>query len=181
MAVTVRTMLERLPEARTLSRAERKRAIAQTTTLNLAPGEVLFAQGAPPERMALLLSGSLLVTTASSEGAIITLGRVNPGEVIGEMGMLDTAPRSATVTCERQAVLLSLDHERFQQLDREADPILVWMLEIASRSMARRIGAMNDRIAAAAVDARELHQLPGRTDRRRGGLLGWLESLRSKL
>ena len=130
--------------------------------------------------MALLLEGSLVVTTTTADGVTLPLGRVLPGEVIGEMGLLDGAPRSATVTCEREATLLILDRERFEELERQADTVLVWLLNIAARGMARRIGVMSERIASAAVDPEALHTLPGLAGRRPQSLWAWLSSLGSK-
>lgn len=180
MAASVRTLLDRLPEARSLSRRERARALQLLTPTKLLPGAVLYAQDDAPQQLALLLTGSMVVTTATSDGAELALGRVGPGEVIGEMGLLDGAPRSATVTCERPATLLTLDRGGFEELEATADPVLVWLLDIAARGMARRIGAMSERIAAVALDAQLLHHLPAASAQRSLGLWAWLDALRGR-
>lgn len=174
MPASARTLLERLPQARRLDRRQRRRVLHLLVQEQLEQGQQLYTQGDPPQQMALLLSGSLLVSAHSNEGNQLPLGRVGPGEVIGEMGMLDGAPRSATVRCERTAVLLTLDRGRYELLLSQADPVLVWLLEIAARGMAERIGAMNERLAAAATDPDRLRNLPGSEDHRSRRFWAWL-------
>jgi CRP-like cAMP-binding protein len=136
-------------------------------SLKLEPGEVLYTQGDAPQHMGLLLDGSLLVSTQAPDASELVLARVVPGQVIGEMGLLDAAPRSATVRCDHSATLLVLDQTRFEQLLESADP----------RGMAERIGQMNTRIAEAAVDPGALEGdvvTPGSPS---GGLRAWLQCL----
>jgi CRP-like cAMP-binding protein len=146
-------------------------------SLKLEPGEVLYTQGDAPQHMGLLLDGSLLVSTQAPDASELVLARVVPGQVIGEMGLLDAAPRSATVRCDHSATLLVLDQTRFEQLLESADPLLLWLLDIAARGMAERIGQMNTRIAEAAVDPGALEGdvvTPGSPS---GGLRAWLQCL----
>jgi CRP/FNR family cyclic AMP-dependent transcriptional regulator len=171
MPTSTRTLLERLPQARSLDRRQRRRALQLLEPLSLVAGERLYTQGEPPQQMALLLSGALLVTAMTPDGDTIPLGAVAPGEVIGEMGLLEGAPRSATVSCEEDAVLLTLDMARYELMYAQADPVLVWLLELAARGMAARISAMSERLAAAASDPKQLRRLPSAA--RQGPLRFW--------
>ena len=76
-------------------------------------GEVLFRQGDPSDVAIEILSGSAEVLRHAGDDAIV-LGTVHAGEFVGEMGVLDGQPRSATVRAasavdaeliERQAFL----------------------------------------------------------------------------
>jgi CRP-like cAMP-binding protein len=76
-------------------------------------GEVLFRQGDPSDVAIQILSGSAEVLRRAGEDAIV-LGTVHAGEFVGEMGVLEGRPRSATVRAaapleaeliERQAFL----------------------------------------------------------------------------
>jgi hypothetical protein len=59
-------------------------------------GEILFSQGDPSDFAVLIRSGSADVLRDAGGDAIV-LGRVQAGEFVGEMGVLDGQPRSATV------------------------------------------------------------------------------------
>jgi CRP-like cAMP-binding protein len=177
MPPSARSLLDRLPQGRALSKRDRQRALRWMSSVRLAPGEVLYSQGEAPQQLGLLLDGSLLVSTQAPDAAELVLARVSPGEVIGEMGLLDDAPRSATVRCERSATLLVLDRARFEELDQHADTVLLWLLDIAARGMAERITAMNTRIAEAAVDPDALARSGAATSAPGRGPKSWLLAL----
>ena len=61
-------------------------------------GEVLLRQGDPSETMHVLLTGRVRVERDQSQEGTVLLTELGPNEVVGEMGVLDHAPRSATVT-----------------------------------------------------------------------------------
>ncbi|SDF93485.1 EAL domain, c-di-GMP-specific phosphodiesterase class I (or its enzymatically inactive variant) [Limimonas halophila] len=65
------------------------------------------------------------------------LARVGPGEVFGEMALLDTKPRSATAVCEEDSALLSIARDYLDDVLRRADPVLPYMMS----TLARRVRA----------------------------------------
>jgi CRP-like cAMP-binding protein len=86
---------------------------------HLDPDEVLFRQGDPSDFAFLVLSGSADVLREAGEDTIV-LGSVHAGEFVGEMGVLEGRPRSATVRAtssleaeliERQAFLERVSSE----------------------------------------------------------------------
>jgi CRP/FNR family transcriptional regulator, cyclic AMP receptor protein len=60
------------------------------------PGDVLFRQGDPSDHVVLVRSGCAEVLREVGEDYIL-LGMAKEGEFLGEMGVLDERPRSATV------------------------------------------------------------------------------------
>ncbi|MFC7220872.1 Crp/Fnr family transcriptional regulator [Streptomyces polyrhachis] len=58
---------------------------------------VLLRQGDPATHVILLESGSTLVTLSGSDGERTLLAVRGPGELLGELAVLDEKPRSATV------------------------------------------------------------------------------------
>ncbi|GGR14006.1 hypothetical protein GCM10010497_15210 [Streptomyces cinereoruber] len=74
-----------------------------TAMCELAPGHlrparsVLLRQGDPATHVILLDSGSTLVTLSGAEGERTLLAVRGPGELLGELAVLDEKPRSATV------------------------------------------------------------------------------------
>lgn len=60
------------------------------------PGEIIIREGAAGEAMYIIRSGSVAVIKGDPESAAI-LGFRGPGEVIGEMALIDDRPNSASV------------------------------------------------------------------------------------
>jgi EAL domain-containing protein (putative c-di-GMP-specific phosphodiesterase class I) len=94
-----------------------------TTRRELFAGEVLYRQGDPSDCAWLVESGAIELTSVQGRR---TLGHgvLGPGELIGELGMLDGAPRSATATARGDTALLAIDHDQFLDRLDAGDPIV---------------------------------------------------------
>jgi CRP/FNR family transcriptional regulator, cyclic AMP receptor protein len=66
------------------------------TGTHFAEGQILFREGDPSDGVFRLLSGAVEVVR-ELDGDLILLGRVGAGQFIGEMRVVENAPRSATV------------------------------------------------------------------------------------
>ena len=64
---------------------------------DIAAGDDLIVEGSDSDALYVVLEGSFDVTRLNL-GVQLPLGSVQPGEVVGEMAMLERAPRNATVT-----------------------------------------------------------------------------------
>ena len=60
--------------------------------------ETIVSKGDPAGEFYVLLRGRAKVTAQGKEGADTAINVMGPGEVFGEVGILDGQPRSATVT-----------------------------------------------------------------------------------
>jgi len=79
--------------------------------VNLTGGEELFHQNDPGQSLYLVGEGQVRVHIADR-----TLGYVGTGEVFGEMALLESEPRLATVTAVNPSLLFRLDQEPFFEL-----------------------------------------------------------------
>jgi EAL domain-containing protein (putative c-di-GMP-specific phosphodiesterase class I) len=89
----------------------------------LFAGEVLYNQGEPSDCAWLLESGQVeLVSVHGRRSA--RHGVFGAGELIGELGLLDGTPRSATATARSDCALLAIDRDQFMERLQAGDPIL---------------------------------------------------------
>ena len=93
------------------------------TRRELFAGEVLYRQGDPSDCAWLVESGAIELTSMQGRRTV-GHGVLGPGELIGELGMLDGAPRSATATARGATVLLSIEHDQFLDRLDSGDPIV---------------------------------------------------------
>ncbi|HEY6056710.1 MAG TPA: MFS transporter [Candidatus Limnocylindrales bacterium] len=106
-------ILAGLPPARIESAARALRRIS------VAAGTTVIEQGEPADRFYIIADGTFAVTQQErGEPAAKPrlLRHMGPDEVFGEIGLLTGAPRSATVTAEKDGVLLALDGPDFLEL-----------------------------------------------------------------
>ena len=79
----------------------------------LRPGAVLFSEGDVSNRVVLLLSGRVKVSSFSDEGQETILGFRGPGEVLGELSAIDGEDHLATVTVVEPGEALIVPAARF--------------------------------------------------------------------
>jgi len=79
--------------------------LAQKIGKQCLPGTVVFRQGDKADSMYLIYSGAFEVWR-EAEGKRESLGKLGPGDVFGEMAIVDQKPRAATVTSLEDSILI---------------------------------------------------------------------------
>ena len=90
---------------------------------------VLFEEGEVGRFAYLILSGCIEIFLRRDEGETV-LAQRGPGEIFGEMAILDADPRSASARALDDCVLLPVSEAQIRQRLAEADPILRLCLEV---------------------------------------------------
>ena len=126
-------------------------AIARLGRRGLFPrGTRLLTQGQTARLMLVLLRGRVKIAYHSDDGREVLFDILGPGELVGEVCVLDGEPAEATATAIDDVEALVVDAEAFDQLvatDCEAGRSVLRML---SRRLRK---AMQDRAALAMNDA----------------------------
>ncbi|HZR99063.1 MAG TPA: serine/threonine-protein kinase [Chloroflexota bacterium] len=126
-----------------------------------APGEVVLRQGEPGDAMYLVVRGRFAVERQRPDGSPQRLATVGPGDLFGELTLIDGAPRSATVralTAGTTRVLARAD--LLAVLHEHPDVALAVMARLAR--MIRRLD--QQLIAAAPAPRRRARQASARRD-----------------
>ena len=138
---------------------------------DLERGEVIISQGDEHGDFAVyLLSGGLKISIVSASGREIILNYCAPGELVGEIAMLDSGPRTATVTAEVPSTVLLLPTQAFlDTVVANPDTVVRVMRELARRVRQLNLVVESDRTFSMGPRlARALVRLidPSRTDGR---------------
>lgn len=113
---------------------------------NLASGEVVFEQGADGNTLIVLVDGMMRVDITGEDGATTPVARIHTGEVVGEMAVLDPAPRSATVVAATDCEVLELSRGGLLQLRRSAPSVSSGIVGGIIADVTRRLREVNARI-----------------------------------
>ena len=79
-------------------------------------GQLVFQRGDLAEEVFLVVSGRLRISVVSADGRELAFRLVGPGEMVGELGVLDGSRRSADLTALRRSVLLGLSRGALNNL-----------------------------------------------------------------
>jgi len=99
---------------------------------------VVFHQGDEGGMMSVIVEGSLQVLV-SANGTEQELAQRGPGEFVGEMSIIESVPRSATLRAQTDVRVLAIDGETFKQILRERPDVSFAVL----RSLSRRLREMS--------------------------------------
>jgi len=98
-------------------------------------GTVLITEGDAGDCMYIVKTGMVEIT--KDDQLLDVLG---PGEIIGEMSMLDGSPRSATVTCSSDCEFFYIDQTQFQTLVTKDTDFFGYCMKVVTARLRR----MND-------------------------------------
>ncbi|MGB3186745.1 MAG: Crp/Fnr family transcriptional regulator [Ornithinimicrobium sp.] len=127
------------------------RAIAgRGTTVRVRAGTSMLYHGDGGTHCYAVIAGEVVVSTTTSQGATVVLGRRGPGSVIGELAALNAAPRSATATARTDVTAVTLKAGEFELLLRERPDLAIAEL----RRLARQLRNLSDRYTVRNEDLR---------------------------
>jgi CRP-like cAMP-binding protein len=122
--------LARHPWWAELSDADLARIAAVGERRDVGEGRLLMLQGDLGSEAALIIDGEVLVTRGDQR---FWLG---PGDIVGELSILDDKPRNAQVRAASDVQLLLLSHEGLRAALDEIAPLRQRVLELATRHRA---------------------------------------------
>ncbi|PCJ33401.1 MAG: hypothetical protein COA99_15885 [Moraxellaceae bacterium] len=106
--------------------------------INLAEGDTLFQDGEAGSSMYVILSGELIVSRKGVE-----IARRQQGDYLGEMALIESMPRSATVKASRHASLLEITHEQFHSQLNASPDVLLAIMRTLSRRARENLGVLD--------------------------------------
>lgn len=112
----------------------------------LAPGELVFDEGDPGERLFVIQAGEIEIRRRGAGGDRVE--RLGAGEFFGEMGVLVGGERAERATALGEARLLELDAATLEDLCLERPEVAIRML----RRLATRLVDLEAQLAALGGD-----------------------------
>lgn len=98
----------------------------------LDAGQILFQTGEPGDALYIVRAGEIELYIKDTAGQKIVLNVVRPGEMFGELSLLDSGPRSATATALTETELLVLDRDDLLLLFQKKPDAALHMLAAMS-------------------------------------------------
>ncbi|MCI0571786.1 MAG: cyclic nucleotide-binding domain-containing protein [Myxococcaceae bacterium] len=109
-------------------------------------GTTLFAEGDAGDALFVVLEGTVEVLKRDSAGLNQALARLGRGSVIGEMSLINQAPRSSSVLAVSDVRLLRIPADRFMRLLGEDNVSALKVVHNLAQTLGRRLASMNDRL-----------------------------------
>ena len=110
-------------------------------------GKVVLTEGAVGDSLFAIISGRVKVFIGDEEGREIILKILGPGDFFGEMSMIDSEPRSASVSTLDACTFKVLSHQAFEQCLLCAPRIATLVMQ----SLAKRLRDADRKISTLAL------------------------------
>ena len=136
-------LLRRVPVFSTLSFEELQRVAIVAMPRRFEAGEVVFKEGDEGSTCYIVRSGRARAIREHPDGRSITLAHFEPGDIFGEMAMLDGERRSATVETTEGTEAIAILSADMHRLLREYPDISVKLIA----ALGQRLRDTNERLA----------------------------------
>lgn len=144
----MRALLQTIPILAGLDEAALDLLWARATQSEAQAGSVVVREGEAGNRLFVISEGLVRVCKDFGKPHEIELTRLGRGEFFGEMCILDTLPRSATVQAITDTSLFSLNSLTFHQLYKAAPAQYSILVLNLARDLSRRLRRLDEKFAA---------------------------------
>ena len=116
------TALKQVPLFQHLDEHALQRLARRARRLTLDSGTIVLREGDASDSLYVILTGRVRVSREAAPGQVIELEVLGAGSFFGELALLDSGPRSATVATMTACTVLVIDKRLFATLMHEAPP-----------------------------------------------------------
>jgi CRP-like cAMP-binding protein len=123
--------------------------VAYLREVGFARGEVLFRAGDQHSlaHLLLVLEGEVSVDTGSlSPSGEVPISVLGPGAMLGEMALLDGAPRSATCTALSKLQAAGLARRGLERLIDEHPKVAAKLMAVLAQGLSERLRALDEQL-----------------------------------
>lgn len=130
-------LLERAPLFSVLPPPELRTLAAKFHALRFRRGEMIFREGEPAERMFVIEHGRVKLSSSSPHGGELLIAVVGPGQIFGELAVIDRGPRAMDATAMEDSQVYALSSDVFWTLLETNAPLARRLLELMARRLRR--------------------------------------------
>jgi len=124
--------------------------------VDLKPTEVVLREGEPAKEMLVVISGTLEVVKRNASGAEACIAILGPGEVAGEMSLIDIQPRSAEVRALGASSVIVLGHGDIATIYREDQKSYTLLVLNIAREISLRLRRLDQLLADLMFDIQDI-------------------------
>ncbi len=107
-------------------------------------GQMIFQRGDNGSSLMAVLRGRVRISSISGDGKELTVNVINPGEIFGELALLDGKPRSNDATATEDTLLLIVERRQFVPFLARNQDLTLRLLAVLCEKLRRTSMALED-------------------------------------
>ena len=143
-----------------LDEDDRVALAAVVDELTVPSGQPLFQAGDPGDSLFIVRQGQIELFIKDTTGQKIVLHTAEPGDMFGELAMLDSGARTATALALTESVLLVLDREDLVMLFRRIPEAALHMLAALTSLTRKADDLLRTRVSRNVNEEMQVHSTP---------------------
>src|SRR5260370_6605579 len=128
-------ILSEIEDLRELNAGDRAALAENIELMRYGAGQTIFNLGDPGHALYIIRSGEVEIYVKNDQGEKIVLETARPGDIFGEVSLLDDGPRTAWVAAISAVEVLRLDRAHFEEYVRQHTPAALNLLSVAARRL----------------------------------------------
>jgi len=101
----------------------------------LKKGQTLFKEGSFSDSAFIIESGEIEISTTNGNGDKVVIDVLEPTEIVGEMGLIDGQPRSATATALKESMIKEITQSQFKVISKKNPQAMMPILKILTKRL----------------------------------------------
>ena len=144
-------LFRKIPLFREFSHAELLKIDKMAQKVRFPPGTIIFSRGDVGDALFLIREGEVEVLTPSPEDEELedVVSVLGPGDLFGEMALVEHEPRSATVRAKTEVKAFRLPREYFEELMREESALALKIYKRLTIILSHRLRETTERLGIA--------------------------------
>jgi CRP/FNR family cyclic AMP-dependent transcriptional regulator len=107
---------------------------------------IIFARGDPGSGLMGVLSGTVKISLLSTDGRELVINLIQPGEIFGEIALLDGHPRTADATTVSDCELIMIERRDFIPFVQSQPEVAIKFIEVLCARLRRTSGQLEDAV-----------------------------------
>ncbi len=141
-------VLHSIPLFSNLEPAELEAVLAVAESFHVNAGHRLCEQGKPGDCMYVIEVGKANVRAKNERGKVVPIANLGPGDIVGELALIDSRPRSADVIAATTLRGYRIDRRRFRQLRAKEHPAAYKITKQIAVTVCGRLRRVNENVAS---------------------------------
>jgi CRP/FNR family cyclic AMP-dependent transcriptional regulator len=142
--VDKRSLLRAHPFFKGLDEAAIDWLVPHAHSRKLKKGSVLFHKGDTGTKLYVVCSGAVRISCTSEEGNDAILNLIMPGDIFGEISLLDRGPRTADAVIIEESEIMEIERKDFTEVLRRYPDVAMRLIEILCSRLRRTSEQVED-------------------------------------
>ena len=143
----IRDLINEVPQLCSLGPEEIITMVSYVSYKSFKKGSLIFKEGEPGDSLFYIAKGIVDILKESVEGNPIKLAQFAQDSMLGEMALIDAAPRSATAKVSDDVELIILSRESFEGLLKDVPAVGIKIFKQIATTLSQRVRFANGRLA----------------------------------